>query len=253
MHAGALLAIEESGVKVRRLVGTSGGAVAGSLWLCGVDAKQLRILALDTDFTRHASLSPWRAGLAVVRGYMNSASGPKAELRRYLCDRTFADLPHFKCVSSDLSTSREIICDASRTPALRLVDGVYGSMAIPVLFEPERLQGGFAVDGGVRINFGLALLDGSLPILGVRLGPPRKKLSHITPVYRVLSRVIDTVRDSLDDRQLELRPNATAVEVDPQGLEALDFRLSRDDRRRLIEVGYEATSRGLQEMLVRQA
>lgn len=71
-------------------------------------------------------------------------------------------------VVTNLSEMRPQVCCAALTPDASVLEAAAGSMAIPVLFEPQWVRGvGECVDGGVVDPYGIGvrLLDASLPTL----------------------------------------------------------------------------------------
>ena len=135
-QAGFLAAVEDEGLDVAALCGTSSGALAGSLWLAGLSAHDVfdelcgrRPLAWVGPSRR-----PWRGLFGLQRVI--------AELRRHLPQR-FDQL------------SRPLGAGAARgeVPVLLtagdLPEAVAASCAVPYLFHPVRIGDEWLRDGGV--------------------------------------------------------------------------------------------------------
>ncbi len=141
-HIGILKVLEEEGVTIDVLAGTSMGALVGGLWASGKSAADIEdiigkfrrkienIKLMDFTFPRSGMLK----GI-VVRNF----------LQKHFGDRTFYDLKlPFRVVACDIETRQEVVIDKGG-----LVDAVLASISVPGVFEPVRLDGKILVDGGI--------------------------------------------------------------------------------------------------------
>ncbi len=140
-HIGVLKVLEQELIVPDIVTGTSMGAIIGAAWCGGMSAAELEDLVLEFDLkkARHmfGNLRPLRPGL--VR-----SDALKDFLRPHL-KATFEELEiPFACVSCDLRTGERII-----TTEGDLVEAVYGSASIPVLFEPIETESMLVADGGM--------------------------------------------------------------------------------------------------------
>lgn len=136
-QAGFLAAVEETGVQVDALCGTSSGALAASLWATGMPARD--VLRRLTELTPLRQVRPsgriWR-GLFSLKPVIRS-------LRR--------DLPaRFEDLERPLGVG---VMDRAWRPALLtsgpLPEAVAASCAIPRLFAPVRIGAAWWADGGL--------------------------------------------------------------------------------------------------------
>jgi NTE family protein len=252
VFVGALKALSEAGVEVAELIGTSGGALVGSFYKAGVPLDQMEQLAVDTDYTEFASFGLAQLALLPVRGFLNPASKVREFLIQHLGERTFAEVPDFAAVVSDLSREDTVICDVNSTPGLLLADGVYASGAIPIVFQPFERDGAIWVDGTIRYNFALdwpQLRDGR-PVLGIKVRSPYtvpKSSSALDMIEATVANLIEA-----NDRQhIDDATYARYIDVEvPVG--ALHFRLSREEKQSLIQTGYDAVKSGLSAAMAAQ-
>lgn len=140
-HIGVLKVLEQERIVPDIVTGTSMGAIIGAAWCSGMSAADLEDLVLDFDLkkARHmfGNLRPLRPGL--VR-----SDALKDFLRPHL-KATFEELEiPFACVSCDLRTGDRIV-----TTEGDLLEAVYGSASIPVLFEPVETESMLVADGGM--------------------------------------------------------------------------------------------------------
>lgn len=217
-HVGVLRVLEEIGVPVDAVVGTSMGAVVGGLVAAGYDADRLARLARDrdwvslfTDASRRPSLWPWRpsgserhqlsvplrSGRPILPAGLVSGQRITALLARLTWRvhpvEDFSDLPiPFAALATDLETGEAVVLDRGFLPL-----SIRASLAIPSLFTPVELDGRTLVDGGVARN---------LPAEDVRrMGVDRVVCSDVTEPPQPA--------DSLDSF-LEVLQQVTAYEVE---------------------------------------
>lgn len=173
-HVGVIRALGEAGVRVEGIVGTSIGALVGALHASGMHWKEMRRLARELKradivrVNRRAVLFNGIRQLSVFRGdalrdYYNAILPPGGWRAM--------GLP-LLVNAVDLSTGRsEWFGQGARTD-VSLVDAVYASSALPVLYPPALLGGRAFVDGGTEHPLGLhqAASRGATGILGVDVG-----------------------------------------------------------------------------------
>ena len=170
-EVGVLKVLEEAGVQVDYIVGTSIGSIVGGLYAAGYTAGELETmfqtqewLSLLTD--RKASLSnePYQTinGVTYIFGFPvmdrnSSVFGVmKGESVEQMLDsmlsvkgcNDFERLPiPFCCVTADIRAAQEVVISkGSISKAMR------ASMSIPGIFKPVKLDDRLLVDGGMLNN-----------------------------------------------------------------------------------------------------
>lgn len=143
-HAGFLAAVEDAGLEVDALCGTSSGALAAALCAAGHSATEI---AAELSSRRPVALlrphlAPWRGAL--------SLSAFTRHLRTLLPPR-FEDLPHPLAVGVRGPDGRPHLLTRGPLP-----EAVAASCAIPWLFAPVRHQATPYQDGGAVDRTGLA-------------------------------------------------------------------------------------------------
>jgi NTE family protein len=137
-HIGVLHALEENGIKIDYISGTSAGALAGMAYASGLPFKEVvnRASAL-----RFGIFGQWRFS------WLGLASNQKLEFypKRYLNISTFADLRiPITIAATDLITGEPVyFSEGPLGPPLR------ASCAYPGLFQPVQYEGRTLVDGFV--------------------------------------------------------------------------------------------------------
>ena len=170
-EVGVLKVLEQTGVQVDYIVGTSIGSIVGGLYAAGYTAGEFETmfqtqewLSLLTD--RKASLSndPYQTidGVTYIFGFPvmdrnSSVFGVmKGESVENMLDsmlsvkgcKDFDSLPiPFCCVTADIRAAQEVVLSkGSISKAMR------ASMSIPGIFKPVRLDDRLLVDGGMLNN-----------------------------------------------------------------------------------------------------
>ncbi len=142
-HAGFLAAVEERGVSVDALCGTSSGAVCAALSAAGMRARDILALFEGGSMMRfaRASATPWRGLMA-----MDAFAG---FLRPHL-PSTFEGLPVPLAIGVvDGRGAHRLLTSGP------LVEAVTASCAMPGIFSPVLVGGERFADGGAADRLGL--------------------------------------------------------------------------------------------------
>jgi len=178
-HIGVIRALEENQIPIDYIVGTSIGAIVGSLYASGYTADEMEQLmdseafqrwtagvmddqyiyyyrkedpnggwvSLDFDFKKKLTsqlptnlISPYEMDYAFLQ-----ILGPASAA----CNSNFDGLMiPFRCVVSDVDSTQKIILGKGD-----LSSSVRGSMSIPFVFKPITINGKLVFDGGMYDNF----------------------------------------------------------------------------------------------------
>ena len=162
-HIGIIEVLEENGLEVRGVAGTSIGSCIGGLY-AGHQLNEFKEYICKLDVTGMLKmLDPVlpRAGI-----FAGDRIGKK--LQEFLPEKSIEDLDlPFCAISTEISSGSEIVHDSGpMIPAIR------ASMAIPGIFKPIKVEDKWLVDGGVSspvpISAARKLLP-ELPIVAVNL------------------------------------------------------------------------------------
>ena len=142
-QAGFLRAVEESGLQVDGVCGTSSGALAGSLWASGASADVIAERLSEKAPIRSLRLShqPWRG--------LFSLAPVIAQLREWL-PPTFEELSRPFAVGVRAPDGSARLLSTGPLP-----EAVAASCAIPGVFTPVSVSGVPYQDGGVVDRTGL--------------------------------------------------------------------------------------------------
>lgn len=142
-HCGFLAAVEDAGIEVGGVCGTSSGALAGALWLAGHSAAEVHDLLVE-----QAPLSWLRPSLLPWRG-LTTADGMISRLRE-LVPPTFAELGRPLAVGVMEPSGGHALLSHGDLPR-----AVAASCAVPHLVRPVEIDGRGLRDGGAVDRTGL--------------------------------------------------------------------------------------------------
>lgn len=141
-HIGVLMALEDAGVKIEFVTGTSVGSIVGAFVASGYNCAEMR------EVTKHLN---W-GGMARVawpgRGGLISFYKLEQFLRRQLNDPLFTDLKlPFAAVATDLLTGNPVVLSEGS-----VARACHASSAVPGVVVPVEIDGKILSDGGVSDN-----------------------------------------------------------------------------------------------------
>lgn len=217
-HIGVLKVLEEKGIPVDLIVGTSIGSVIGGFFSIGYNADQLKEFAREQDWNFLLSDQISREFVNIyekddkdryiVSFTIEPGRGPiipsgliqGQNIINLFCDMTmnyhmvfdFNQLPiPFACVATDLATGEEIIINKGFLP-----EAMASSMTIPTVFVPQDRDDHIIVDGGIVNNFpvDVARKLGAEIVIGVNIGTgllKKEEIAELTDVIGQLTTLLD--------------------------------------------------------------
>lgn len=238
-HVGVIRVLENMGVPVDLVVGTSMGAIVGGLYASGLSGEELENAVLQIDWEDIFDDDPpraerslrrkrddadflvrYRLGLkhgepqlpqGVILGQKLMLALRKLSARGARSD--FDDLAHpFRAVATDLESGEPVVLSSGS-----LALAMRASMSVPGVFPPVNYDGRLLIDGGVANNLPIdvarAMGADIVIAVNVQTGPkPREKLrSVISIVDQTINLLI--LRESrrqvetLDDNDLLIEPS----------------------------------------------
>ncbi len=151
-HVGVIQVLEEEGIPISAIAGTSMGAYVGSLWAAGLNGRKLEGLAREIKDRKTLlrlldPLFPPSEGL--IRGHKI-----RRHLERSLGGLSFAELKiPMLIIATDLDSLSAHVFDSGPVAA-----AVHASAAIPGVCAPVRLNGRRFIDGGASEPLPVTLL-----------------------------------------------------------------------------------------------
>lgn len=237
-HIKALKVIEEAGIPIDYIAGTSMGAIVGGLYAIGYTPEQLdsmvrkqnwtfllsdRIKRSAMSLTDRERSSKFVVSLPFTKSPMDAASGGLIKgqnLANLFSDLTmgyhdsidFNKLPiPFACVAANVVNGETVVFhDGVLSTAMR------ASMAIPAAFTPVRMDSMVLVDGGIVNNYPADVVKamGADVIIGVDVQNALKKADKLNSVPEILGQIIDITCQSNHEKNVELTDTYIRVNVD---------------------------------------
>jgi len=211
-HIGVLKMIEEAGVKIDYIGGTSMGAVIGGLYASGYNAKQIDSIFKSTNFDalmndhiprlsknfyekRNDELysfslpfNKFKIGvpIALSKGLYNYNMLNK--LTYHVKDITdFSKLPiPFLCIATNVETGQQVVLKEGY-----LAQCLLASSSFPTLYSPVEIDGKLLIDGGVSNNYPVAEVRemGSDIIIGVDVQDNLKNRNELKEATKILVQI----------------------------------------------------------------
>lgn len=223
-HIGVIQVLEENGIKVDLVAGTSAGSLVAALYASGKNGRELGTLAQTMDET---AITDWAfPGRALIRG---------EALARYVRDQTGGrtieqlKLP-LGIVATDLDSGAPILFQRG-DPGV----AVRASSAVPAVFQPVRIGQREYVDGGlvspVPVRFARQMgadLVVAVDITAMPDGNPTgDAVRMLLQTFSIMGRSINSFE--LKEADIVVRPKL-------QGVSSADFTV----RSRSLAAGREA-------------
>jgi NTE family protein len=256
-HIGVLKVLDEAGVQVDYVSGTSMGSVIGALYAMGYSGKEIDSLVADLDWNSliydergHPLLTMaqkqldgrYTFSLPITDGTIELPAGiiPGQNMELLISRltapahhiRDFSELPRkFVCIATDIATGEAVRLDHGD-----LGDAVRASAALPLAFTPVLHEGRLLVDGGLVRNFPVEDVQalGADFVIGVDVGSTSLRTPQIRNFLQVFSQALAFSDEAERARQralcnLLLTPDITDLSL-------LDF----ENPREIIRRGEEA-------------
>lgn len=238
---GALRVIEEAGVKVDYIAGTSMGAIIGALYALGYSVDEIEEYMRKVDWdallnneiprdrlsyfdrktdSRYLLTLPIHEGKVTLPTGLNYAQYILKQLN-YLTQQchqyeSFSDFPiPFLCVATNLENGRmKVFEDGNLSDALR------ASAAFPSLFTPYEIDGNLYVDGGLVNNYPVEPLKekGIEYIIGIDVQDFLYQKDELNSVMRILEQTSSFVnakqyQDQIQFTDLLIKPSLPEASI----------------------------------------
>jgi NTE family protein len=139
-HVGVIAALEDAGIKVDMVLGTSAGSLVGAIYASGKSAAQLQEIALKIE---EAEITDWTLPFfnrGILRGEALSNY-----INRQVNNKLIESLPMpLGIVATDLKTGQGVLFQSGDTGR-----AVRASSAVPSIFTPVKIGDREFVDGGL--------------------------------------------------------------------------------------------------------
>jgi NTE family protein len=232
-HIGVLKVLEEEGIPVRMIAGTSVGAIMGAAYCSGITIPELEEIAHKVRFTTFARWTLSRFGFATTDRMV-------AFLQRTLKVQTFEELRiPLAVTATDFNTGKGEVFSVGS-----IIDPVRASCAYPGMFLPVEIRGRWFVDGMLSYPVPTRPLRamGMERVLGVQLKGQWSKTTAPRHLFDVIGQSFAIAQDMMSEAWKSAAD--IVIEPDVAGFDYDDFKRAGE----LIRVGEQAMRRALPEV-----
>jgi len=229
-HVGVLKVIEEAGIPINYITGTSVGSIVGGLYAIGYDATMLEDIIQNQNWKEMLSNGYKREYISAITkeeqsrylitlpietrkisipiGLLNGQN--VMEFFTYLTYgyhdvNDFSKLPiPFECIAADLATGQEVVLNKGFLPK-----AIRASMAVPAAIAACEIDGRMLVDGGIVNNFPVDRCRemGADIIIGVDIGDDlltKDKIKSIPDVISQLTSLMSIERSEKNSKNVNI-------------------------------------------------
>ena len=238
-HLGVLLALDEAGIPVSMIAGTSMGAAIGAAKAIGADLTMVRRLLETIDLNELLQVTDstlrelqkiiGRSMMEYVRGspWREEGASPHdlARLNELFslltANKNFEDtLIPFAAIAADLETGERVVLRHGK-----LASALAASIAVPGVFSPVAKDGRYLIDGGIveKLPVDTVTDMGGEAVLAVDTGAPLDReietcLDAILQSQRATSQHLTNLQltrahEQLGGRLLVLRPDVGWIKM----------------------------------------
>ena len=273
-HIGVLKYIEEAGIPIDYIAGTSMGSIVGGMYALGYSSSEILDIISDLDWGRMISNQVERRKISFNRKLESvsqslivpfSINTNEEELQSrsfrnslpngivsgdnlinlfnslavgYSDSLSFNDLPTpFMCIATNLINGEaDILNKGVFTKSLR------ASMAIPVLFDPVEIENTPYVDGGLVCNFPAEQCRamGADYIIGVSMSPGLEdNPDNLSSILSQVKQLKEIITDKNNDKYHEMCDIFIRPELKGVGMLSFDA----ESVARVTQSGYEAAAK----------
>jgi NTE family protein len=243
-HIGVIKVIEEAGIPIDFVAGTSMGSIVGAMYAMGMTAEEMENIVKSMDWETlltdmiprndmsleyKEQLEKYFYDFPLTRGGLQLPTGLVAgtNISNMLTGltwpaykiRNFNQLPRpFLCIGADVVRGQEVVLNNGI-----LADALRASMAIPTAFTPVEVHGNLLIDGGFINNFPADHLKamGADIIIGVDVQRDLLKKNELKSVISILKQISSLTREDINARNRQLCD--ILIRPDTPGANTLSF------------------------------
>jgi NTE family protein len=240
-HVGVLKVIDELGIPIDYISGTSMGSIIGGFYSIGYSAVEIEKMIQEQDwekllsdyisrthipihdkedFERYAISFPIKPkgiqlpdGIVKGQNVINLFERLSIEYHNYKDFRKFP-IP-FLCVATDLETGEAVVLDKGY-----LSEAMRASMAIPTFFAPVEIDGKLLADGGMINNFPVKELVemGADIVIGVDVQAGPKSKEELNSFLDIINQTVSLMalkdfKKNIDQVDIYMKPKIDEYSV----------------------------------------
>lgn len=256
-YLGVLEVLQEKGLlkNLREVCGVSAGALTACMVALGYSLEVISRFVFLYDFGNIRSIEPEDAFDYMEQFGLDNGENLQALVKKILYYKGFPPHATFQDVAnqpwckslriwaSDIQHMKPIEFSVRTTPTMPIVTALHASMAIPMYFIPVKHpeDGRLLVDGALYDNYPISFLTEEE--LHSTIGVTFEFSSTPLPIpdFTTFLTVITASNTTPVYKQIAERYKHQTICIPTGEYPAMNFEASLDDRKRLVEMGRQAT------------
>ncbi len=260
VHIGVLKVLENEGIEVGYIAGTSAGSFVGGLYALWKDIDKIEKYLLNLDFKKYykfqiedielkeidetpfilfySDISKNKIDPKWLKGMMDGKDiRDEIDLLTNRASFEYDLKIPFKAVATDLITGEKVVIDKGR-----ISNAIAASISRPGTFIPFKFEEKILVDGGLKdpVPADVVREMGADIVIGVNL---RDIKADVPPnVDNIISIALRTIYIMLEELN-DFSSSKADIIIKPQYKGPLSFAMGRDERLKLIKLGEEETKK----------
>ena len=267
-YIGAIKALGEMGINCRCFAGSSVGAIFAALFALDCPVEEIKSIFYDFNFFMFKDLNfGFGTEFAFSRGdvfeeWIREQIEKIFYKSKYVKGEnpqvTFKDLRKdlYVC-TTDLKKNEQFIFSKESTPDFEIAKAIRASACFPGLMKPVEYENKLLVDGDLAQSMPLwksveKLTDYDARILEFRLGGARENVnlkSFVDYLNSVYSAFTNFCADNIA-HNYNKKDNFDCILIDTKNVLLLDFNLSKEEKDKISQNGYDTTVKYFTETLV---
>ncbi len=207
VHIGVIKVLEENGIRIHSISGTSAGSIVASLYAFGISVEKMQEIALSL---RLSDIFNWK----VSRMGLSSTQKIKHLIKKYIGDAKVEEsLIPLYIPATDIVSLKPVLMQN-----ISVAEAVAASCAIPGIFTPVTINNQMYVDGSLFADVPckiLKLKKMSL-VVGVELTDTNKLAKKPANIFEVITKSLqglinETRKERLRYADVVISPNISSV------------------------------------------
>jgi NTE family protein len=233
-HIAVLDVLERENIPISAVAGTSVGSMVGALYAAGMPIKEIKRIALKTNWKSVLKFTIPKMGLI-------SSEGIFRFMEEILPVKKFSALPlPFAAVATDLQTGEKVSITTGS-----IAKAVQASCSLPVIFTPTEINRKALVDGGVASQIPVRTVReelGAQQVIAVNVNYNARELDEYDNILKIAAHLsaLWAAKNAREEEQLA----DVLIQVNVKGIALYD--LSRP--RELLRRGKKAAEEKLPEI-----
>jgi NTE family protein len=240
-HVAVLKVLEEAGIRIDYIGGTSMGAIVGGLYASGYSANQLDSIIKSTNFNKILTddlprkskpfyekengekyiltvpIKKGKLGLPTALSNGQNVLNLLTRLTQHVNGiNDFSKLPiPFVCIATNLETGQQEVLNKGFLPVALLASG-----AFPTLLAPVDIDGKLLTDGGITNNFPVeeVMAMGADVVIGVDIQSGLESKEKLSSAVKILNQIVGfqmykSMEHKYDSLDLIIKPNLKLYNV----------------------------------------